>query len=187
MTVESSLDVDSIIDEIQVALDELPTRKFQRSNSSRRGAQRLAFACVYEVAKANGLFADPEFETRYVDREGRNRRGFIDVVIEEPNHFKGLLLACEIVVDKVKFKDLLKLRDAAMSDSGKRLIIQLDPYEKFPVTASKALSEELTDEMASEILIMRYRRGRRTLIDRRNGARWAVEQRRADAERAKSI
>ena len=175
----------SLIAEIQTALDALPTRKFQKNNGSRRGAQLLAFAGIYEVAKANSLFADPEFETRYVDLDGQERRGFIDVVIQEPNHFRGLLLACEIVTDKVKFKDLLKLRDAAVSDRGVKLVIQLNPYESYPVTAMKALTDYLTDAEAAQIMIMRYRRNQRTLLERRQAALWAIEKRELDAERAK--
>lgn len=175
----------ALIAEIQGALDALPTRKFQKQNGSRRGAQLLAFACIYEVAKANSLFADPEFETRYVGLDGQQKRGFIDVVIQEPNHFRGLLLACEIVTDKVKYKDLLKLRDAAVSGRGIKLVIQLNPYESYPVTAMKALTDHVTDDEAAGILLMRYRRKCRTLLERRQAALWAIGQREVDAERAR--
>lgn len=180
--------ISAFIQEVKSSLDELPTRKFsKKGKESRRGAQRLAFACIFSVAKKYDLFADAEYEIRYGSTNGKEQKGWLDAAIEEPNHFLGLLLACEIVTDKVLAKDLLKLRDAPVSERGQRLLIQLNPFEEYPITATKALLKELTDEEADSILIMRYRHGLRTLLDRRNGTKWAIKKRKEDAEEARYL
>ena len=136
-----------ILADIQHQIDALPTRYFEKkAGRSRRGVQDLAKAVVLDVGRNMGLHVETEFQTRYLSEHGAERRGWIDVVIYGEQALDGLALAAEVVTDRPTIGDLLKLRDAPMLDDGLRLIIQLNPYIRYPIVRPMALTKSLSDE-----------------------------------------
>lgn len=179
--------IDEMVGQIQTGVDGLLTWYFaKKGNKSRRGAQVLAVAVICKVAWEHGLTPDAEFEMRYFDGDGEETIGWLDAVIYGSNRHKGLLLAAEIVMDRVPLRDLLKLRDAPVATGGKRLLVQLNPYVKYPIVRPIALSSLITDQQAEGITLLYYRRGSRTLLERRTGGLWAAEEETRNLELAET-